>query len=72
VDNEFNRSRDFIVERWNKAIRDEYKRTNSFYDLMPPPPPLPWYRRKLNMAKYRIWRARERVGEWIAGRKFDE
>ena len=33
---------------------------------------IPWHRRMANRARYSISEARERLGELVAGRRFDE
>ncbi len=48
------------------------QRRVAFMELMPKPAPLPWHRRQWNLLRYRISEMRERLGEIIAGRRFDD
>ena len=62
---------------WDKALFQSYQANSVLESLVNPKPaapytPPPWHRRMLNRVRYRLSEARERLGELVAGRRFDE
>lgn len=61
------------LELWQKELNRQWSKRLAFMEVAGrTAPPLPWYRRKWNMLRYRVSEARERLGELIAGRRFDD
>jgi hypothetical protein len=44
----------FIPELWSPVLYRKFKEESIFSLIFPPPPPLPWYRRKFNLWRYRF------------------
>lgn len=57
---------------WQKELKRIYSQRLVFMELMPKPAPLPWHRRQWNLLCYRVSELRDRLGEIIAGRRFDD
>jgi hypothetical protein len=58
---------------WQDELNRQLTRQLHFMSLIKDKsPPLPWYRRKWNLLRYRVSEFRERVGEVVAGRRFDD
>lgn len=64
------------AQRMEAAVRELNKQINAdiFGDVAraPLPPPVPWYREPWWSMRARWTAARERLGEIIAGRRFDD
>lgn len=57
---------------WQAEINRQFTRHLALLNTLPKQSPLPWYRRQWGRCLYRLAQIRERLGEFVAGRKFDE
>ena len=60
-------------QKWQDEINRQWSRRLEFMKMVERTAPTPpWYRRRWNMLRYRVSMVRERLGELIAGRRFDD
>jgi hypothetical protein len=64
-----NKDRLISADLWSKEILRMYQKPLLFPSSISY---VPWHRRQWNMAKYRVLCIRERLGEVIAGRRFED
>jgi hypothetical protein len=61
------------TELWQKELNRIYSQRLAFMALINPEMKrIPWHRRLWNRLRYRVSEFRERLGELIAGRRFDD